>query len=60
MLPLVEFTYYNNYQTTIQMLFYEAFHGRWCSLLYQDELEEKDTLVQSFGSELAQRMIEDV
>ncbi|TYG79526.1 hypothetical protein ES288_D02G145300v1 [Gossypium darwinii] len=41
-LPLIEFAYNNNYQSSIKMTSYEALYGRKCrTLLYWTELSEK-------------------
>ncbi|KAA3487581.1 DNA/RNA polymerases superfamily protein [Gossypium australe] len=41
-LPLIEFTYYNSFQTSIKMAAYEALYGRKCrTSLYWTELSEK-------------------
>lgn len=58
MLPLVKFVYNNSYQTTIQITSYEILYDKSCCFpLSQDELGERDSLVQSLGLELTQRMI---
>jgi hypothetical protein len=44
-LPLIEFAYNNNYQTSIGMASYEALYGQKCrSPLYWDELGERSIL----------------
>ena len=44
-LPLIEFAYNNNYQTTIGMPPYEALYGRKCqSPLYWDNVGERKML----------------
>jgi hypothetical protein len=50
-LPLIEFSYNNNYQVTIRMPSYKALYGRKCqSPLYWDNIGERQTL----GPELIQ------
>ena len=50
-LPLIEFSYNNNFQATILMAPYETLYGRKCkSPLYQDEVGERKV----YGSEILQ------
>ena len=61
LVPLMEFTYNNSYQTTIRMAPYKTFYCRKCRLpLYWDELGERESLEKALGPEMTQRMIEDV
>ena len=44
-MPLVEFPYNNNFQTSIRMTLYEAFYGRKCkSLICWDDMGERKLL----------------
>jgi transposase InsO family protein len=44
-LPLIEFSYNNSYQATIEMLLYEAIYGRkYQSPLYWDNVDERQML----------------
>ncbi|KAK6141796.1 hypothetical protein DH2020_024458 [Rehmannia glutinosa] len=57
LLPLVEFTYNNNYQTTIGMAPYETLYGRKCrSPLYWSEVGERKIL----GPELIRQTVEKI
>ena len=61
LLPLMEFTYNNNYQSTIQMAPFEALYGRRCrSPLYWDDIGDRDSLESSVGPEMTQLMIEQI
>lgn len=52
-LPLIEFVYNNNYQTTIKMAPYEALYGNRCrSPLYWDEIGERNALTQALRLEM--------
>ena len=61
LLPLMEFTYNNSYQSTIQMAPFEALYGRKCrSPLYWDEIGERDSVSAAVGPEMTQQMIEQI
>ena len=48
-MPLVEFAYNNNFQTSIGMTPYEALYGRKCrSLIYWDDVGERKLLGPDF------------
>ena len=50
-MPLVKFSYNNNYQASIGMTPYEALHGRRCRFsIFRDEIVERKLL----GPELVQ------
>lgn len=56
-IPLIEFTYNNSYQATIQMVPYEALYGMKCrSPLFWDEVGEGKLI----GPELVQEMKDQV
>ena len=56
-MPLVEFPYNNNFQTSIRMILYEAFYGRKCkSLICWDDMGERKLL----GLDLVQVTIEKI
>ena len=53
-LPLIEFAYNNSYQTSIEMLPYEALYGRKCrSLIHWDEMGERKFLGLKLVREIA-------
>lgn len=61
LLPLIEFTYNNNYYTTIKMTLYEALYDkRSHSPLHWDVIGERDVLVHLIGLEITQKIIKDV
>ncbi len=58
-LPLVEFAYYNNFQSTIGIAPYEALYGRKCrSLLFWD-LEDDKGIVANDNDLLHVEILED-